>query len=129
VSAEHAHPKLAEIHWEGDSREILRSFPDDIRASLGFALYELQLGRKPSVQMRRMETVGTGVYELKEGDEKAWYRVIYVSKVNDVIYVLHCLEKQSRRTDRRDLNVTKERLSRVRRRIEEQKKYAKRSKE
>jgi phage-related protein len=118
VSAEHAHPKLAEIHWEGDSREILRSFPDDIRASLGFALYELQLGRKPSVQMRRMETVGTGVYELKEGDERAWYRVIYVSKVNDVIYVLHCLEKQSRRTDRRDLNVTKERLSRVRRRIE-----------
>jgi len=76
-----------------------------------------------------METVGAGVYELKERDERTWYRAIYVSKVNDVIYVLHCFQKQSRKTDRRDLNVAKERLSRVRRRIEEQRKYAKRSNE
>ncbi len=129
MSAENAGPKLAEIHWEGDSREVLGSFPEDMRGSLGFALYELQLGRRPSVQTRRMETVGVGVYELKEGDERTWYRVIYLSKIDDVIYVLHCFEKQSRKTDRRDLNVARERLSRVRQRIEELRKYAKRSRE
>ena len=80
------------------------------------------------IETRRMESVGPGVYELKTEDERAWYRVIYLSKIENVIYVLHCFEKQSRKTDKRDLNVAKERLSRVRKRIEEERKHAKRSK-
>jgi phage-related protein len=118
--------RLAEIHWEGDSREVLADFPEEIRADLGFALFELQQGMKPSSPTRRMESIGAGVYELKEGDESTWYRVIYLSKIENVIYVLHCFEKQSRKTDKRDLSVAAERLSRVRERIEEQKKNAKR---
>ena len=76
---------------------------------------------------RRMESTGAGVYELKEADERTWYRVIYLSKIDDVIYVLHCFEKQSRKTDKRDLKIANDRLSRVRHRIQEQKKHAKRS--
>lgn len=120
--------ELAAIHWEGDSREVLASFPDDVKADLGFALFELQQGKKPSIQTRRMESIGAGVYELREGDERTWYRVIYLSKIDDVIYVLHCFEKQSRKTDKRDLRIASERLSQVRRRIQEQRKHAKRSK-
>lgn len=117
-------PRLVEIFWEGDSREVLASFPDDVRGTLGFALYELQAGRQPSVATRRLESIGHGVYELKEGDERSWYRVIYLSRIDDVIYVLHCFEKHSRKTDRRDLNVAKERLSRVRERIQERRRHA-----
>jgi len=82
---------------------------------------------QPSIDRRRMESIGSGVYELKEADERTWYRVIYLSKIGEVIYVLHCFEKQSRKTNKRDLNVAKDRLSRVRQRIQEQKKHAKRS--
>ena len=120
------HSELAEIHWEGESREVLAGFPEDVRADLGFALFELQQGKRPQIQTRRMESLGSGVYELKEGDENTWYRVIYLSKVDDVIYVLHCFEKQSRKTDSRDLGLAAQRLSRVRERIREQKKHAKR---
>jgi hypothetical protein len=38
-----------------------------------------------------------------EADEQAWYRAIYLSKVGNAIYVLHCFEKESRKTDRRDI--------------------------
>ncbi len=114
---------LAKIHWEGDSREKLGAFPEDIRSNLGFALFELQLGRLPSATARRMQSIGPGVYELTESDDKSWYRVIYLSRINEVIYVLHCFEKQSRKTDQRDLAVAKERLSRVRQRILEQRKH------
>ena len=110
---------LAEIHWEGDSKEVLASFPERVRGDLGFALYELQQGRPPAIDTRRMESIGASVYELKEADERKWYRVIYLSKIDDVIYVLHCFEKQSRKTDKRDLNMAKERLSRVRQRMKE----------
>ena len=127
VNGEKDSPKLVEIHWEGNSREVLAGFPEEIRGGLGFALYELQLGRQPSIATRRMESVGPGVYELKESDERAWYRVIYLSKIDDVIYILHCFEKHSRKTDQRDLTMAGERLSRVRKRIEERRKHEKRS--
>lgn len=81
--------QLAEVSWEGDSREVLAGFPEDIRADFGFALYELQQGKRPSIDMRRMSSIGSGVYELKSSDEKAWYRVIYLSRIEDAIYVLH----------------------------------------
>ena len=79
----------------------------------------------PASATRRMESVGPGVWELKEQDERAWYRVMYLSKIDNVIYVLHCFEKGSRKTDKRDLEVAKERLARVRQRIQQQRKGTK----
>jgi phage-related protein len=79
----------------------------------------------PASATRRMESVGPGVWELKEQDERAWYRVMYLSKIDNVIYVLHCFEKRSRKTDKRDLEVAKERLARVRQRIQQQRKGTK----
>jgi phage-related protein len=79
----------------------------------------------PASATRRMESVGPGVWELKEQDERAWYRVMYLSKIDNVIYVLHCFEKRSRKTDKRGLEVAKERLARVRQRIQQQRKGTK----
>jgi phage-related protein len=56
----------------------------------------------------------------------AWYRAIYLSKVDDTIYVLHCFEKESRKTDRRDIEVARQRLKLVRQRLQEQRTYEKR---
>ena len=110
-------PSLAKISWEGNSREVVASFPEDPRDDLGFALYELQQGKKPAMATRRMESIGSGVFELKTSDERAWYRIIYLSKIGDVIYVLHAFEKESRKTDRRDLELAKTRLARVHQRL------------
>ncbi len=43
-----------------------------------------------------------------------------LSKVGNIIHVLHCFEKDSRKTDRRDLDVATQRLKKVRQRIQEQ---------
>jgi len=115
----------AEIHWEGDSRDIIAGFPEPIRADLGFSLWQLQQGEMPASEARRMESIGPGVWELKEQDERAWYRIIYLAKIDNVIYVLHCFKKQSRKTDERDLTLTKKRLAQVRRRIQQQRKGSK----
>lgn len=116
----------AEIHFEGDSLEVLSSFPGEIKRLLGFSLRQLQLGREPTSPTRSMSSIGPGVYELKEADERAWYRAIYLSRVENTIYVLHCFEKDSRKTDRRDLEVARQRLKRVRQRLQEQKREEKR---
>ncbi len=117
---------IANISWEGDSKDVLAGFPDDIRADLGYSLWELQCGAMPSSGTRRMQSIGPGVYELKEADERAWYRVVYLSKIGDTIYVLHCFEKRSRKTDSRDLATAKTRLASVKQRLQEQRADGKR---
>jgi len=119
--------EAAEVHFEGDSLEVLAGFPDEVKRALGFSLRQLQIGREPTSQTRSMNSVGAGVYELKEADERAWYRAIYLSKVENTIYVLHCFEKESRKTDRRDIEVAGQRLKLVRQRLQERRANEKRT--
>ncbi len=119
-------PKYAAVVWEGDSREVLQAFPEDVRQNLGFQLWQLQQGERPS-DYRPLPSIGTGVFELCDEDERAWYRVVYLSRVNDVIYVLDCSEKKSREMPRKELERAKQRLKAVRARWAEEKKHEKRS--
>lgn len=119
------HGIVAEIHFEGDSLEVLSGFPDEVKRTLGFSLRQLQLGREATSQTRSMSSIGPGVFELKESDERTWYRAIYLSRVRNTIYVLHCFEKDSRKTDRGDIELARQRLKRVRQRLEEQTAYEK----
>ena len=120
-------PAQAELHFEGDSLEVLSSFPDEIKRAFGFSLRQLQIGRQPTSATRSMASIGAGVFELKEADERTWYRTVYLSRVGNVIYVLHCFEKNSRKTDRRDVEIAKSRLKNVRQRLEEHRAREKRS--
>lgn len=122
------HPKeeqaLARIAWEGDSKEVLSGFPVDVKTTFGFSLRQIQNGRPPRCESRPMKVVGQGVWELKDGDERTWYRVMYLSRIKDVIHVLHCFEKDSKRTDQRDVKIAKERLSKVQQRLRDQRENA-----
>ena len=41
-----------------------------------------------------------------------WYRVMYFTKIEDTIVVLHSFEKKSRKTSASDLETTRQRLKR-----------------
>lgn len=117
-----ATPKDAVIAWEGDSKEVISSFPDAEKNNLGFDLRLLQQGRQPT-DYRPMSSVGPGVFELRDQDARAWYRVIYLSRVRDVIHVLHCFEKRSRETPMKEINTARQRLKAVRARIIQERKH------
>jgi len=101
------------INWVGDAKEVLSAFPQGVKGIFGYSLRRLQKGLLPDCDARRMESVGKGVWELKTSDERAWYRVIYLTRIGDVLYVLHAFEKDSRKTDRRDLDIAKSRFKLV----------------
>jgi phage-related protein len=103
---------LAAIVWEGDSREVLLAFPESVRQNLGFQLWRLRPGEMPK-DYRPLSSIGKGVFELREQDERAWYRVVYLSRNNDVIHVLHCFEKKTRVMPRRDFEKARKRLKTV----------------
>jgi phage-related protein len=108
VAKEYAH-----IHWVGDAKEALSSFPQEVKGVFGYSLRRLQKGLLPDCDARRMESVGKGVWELKTADERTWYRVIYLTRIGDALFVLHAFEKDSRKTDRRDLEIAASRLKLV----------------
>jgi len=118
----HEHPEMAavEVAWEGDSLEGMRSFPEPVRQDLGTELRRLHMGSLP-LNSRPMPSIGNRVYELKEQDERAWYRVIYLAKIGNRIHALHCFEKKSAKTSKNDLAVAKSRLKRVLTRLAEEK--------
>src|SRR5579859_5573317 len=103
---------LTEVRWLGDALEVLRGFPAPVQGDLGYALYQVQLGQMPP-DSKPMRTVGPGVYELRDQDERAWYRVFYLKKIANLVYVLHCFEKRTAQTEQRDIEVARERLKRL----------------
>jgi len=116
---------VASVSWEGDSWEALKSWPREVRHSFGVALRELQDGRRPTLDARPMQSVGKGVFELKDSDDATWYRILYLARIDDAIYVLDCFTKNTRKTESNTLNKARARLSRVRLRIQEMKRDGK----
>jgi phage-related protein len=60
-----------------------------------------------------MTDIGMGVFELLEQDARAWYRVIYYTRLKGKIVVLHCFEKKTNKTNINDIELAKKRLKEI----------------
>ena len=56
-----------------------------------------------------MNTVGHGVQEIRIRDEAGAFRVIYVAKFADAVYVLRCFQKKTQKTSKADLDLAAKR--------------------
>ena len=92
------------VEFVGRSRDGLRSFPGSAREIAGRQLLLVQNGAMPT-DWKPMKSIGPGVAEIRVHDTSGAYRVIYVVKFEEAIYVLHCFEKKSAKTSRNDLAV------------------------
>lgn len=93
------------VEWLGDSLKRLRAFPHDVMREAGHELGRMQSGREPK-HWKPMPSIGAGVNELRIRMGSA-YRVIYVMKFDDAIYVLHAFQKKSQRTARLDIELAR----------------------
>lgn len=98
------------VHFVGTSREDLRELPETVQETAGFQLFKVQQGKDPD-DWKPMTTVGPGVQELRVRDESGTYRVVYVAKFHEAVYVLHVFEKRSQKTARTDLELGKTRYA------------------
>ena len=75
----------------------------------GHQLDKVQHGLQPD-DAKPMPTIGTGVMELRVWDEAGTFRVVYVAKLEDAVYVLHCFQKKTQQTAQRDIELARKRL-------------------
>ncbi|MBU2737671.1 type II toxin-antitoxin system RelE/ParE family toxin [Acidithiobacillus concretivorus] len=96
------------IVFQGTSLEDLRTFPLSARREAGYQLDQVQKGRDPD-DWKPMNSVGPGVREIRIRDEKGAFRVIYVAKLPEAVYVLHCFQKKTQKTRKSDLDLAGQR--------------------
>ena len=92
------------VVFRGSALDDLRAFPDAARRQAGFQLDLVQNGRDPD-DWKPMTTIGAGVREIRVREGAGAFRVIYVAKFADAVFVLHCFEKKSQRTSRPDIEL------------------------
>ena len=98
------------VHFVGTSREDLRQLPEGARETAGFQLFKVQQGQEPD-DWKARPSVGPGVQEIRVRDEGRAYRVFFVAKFEEAVYVLHVFQKHSQKTSRSDLELAKTRYA------------------
>jgi len=93
--------------WIGNSLDAVKSFSPEARREAGHQLGIVQDGKEPA-DWKPIETVGAGVKEIRIYAETS-YRVLYVAKFAEAVYVLHGFEKKTRRTPKADIDLANKR--------------------
>ena len=91
----------------------LREMPADVRHALGLELMTVQFGGEPS-DFKPMPSVGAGAYEIRYRDTaNGAFRVMYVAKFADAVYVLHAFQKKTQKTAKYDIDLAAKRYKMI----------------
>ena len=101
------------IEFLGDSLDRIREFPDDAKREAGYQLSRVQVGLQPD-DFKPMPTVGKGVEEIRIREDSGAFRVFYIARMKDSVYVLHAFQKKSQATPKRELDIARRRYQTLR---------------
>jgi phage-related protein len=90
-----------QIRWVGSAYDDLLAFPRDARKEAGFQLGKVQAGLEPA-DWKPFDEAGAGTREIRIREASGIYRVMYVVKFEEAIYVLHCFRKKTQVTSKQD---------------------------
>jgi phage-related protein len=102
------------IVWIGSSRDDVRRFPQEARRKAGLELRAVQRGQDPT-DFKPIPSVGPGVYEIRIYVHDA-YRVFYIAKFEEAVYVLHAFQKKTQKTAKHDIEIGRQRYKTARHR-------------
>lgn len=101
-----------ELRWVGSSYDDLMKLPREARRTAGFELGKVQAGLEPE-DWKPFDSLGPGTREVRIRDVTGIYRVMYVSKFEEAIYVLHCFQKKTQATSKHDRDIAEARYRAV----------------
>jgi phage-related protein len=99
------------VQWVSSARDELRDFPDDARLQAGTAIWAIQQGEAPP-DSKPMAIVGRGVQEIRIRTPDA-YRIFYIAKFAEAIYILHAFQKKTQKTARNNIELGQQRYKQL----------------
>ena len=103
------------IVWIGTSLKDLTDdilFPAEARRYAGVQLRKIQRGYEPD-HWKPFEELGAGVKEIRIRLPDGAFRVMFVAKFAEAVYVLHCFKKKVQKTSEHDKEITKQRYKAI----------------
>ncbi|HUD74658.1 MAG TPA: type II toxin-antitoxin system RelE/ParE family toxin [Terracidiphilus sp.] len=98
------------VRFLGDSKKVMRNFPKDARQNAGRQLVKVQKGNKPD-DFKPIPAIGKGVEEIRVWEESGTFRVIYVARLAEAVYVLHAFQKKTQETSKKDIETARLRFT------------------
>lgn len=98
---------MKRLEFVGSSLNDLKKFPPEARRAAGFESSFVQQGLEPS-DWKPMSVVGSGVRKIRIHVLGEW-RVLYVAKFVEAIYVLQVFQKKTQKTRREDIDLARTR--------------------
>lgn len=106
-------PLLKPLVWVGSSRKEFRTFPDEVKAEMGYALFVAQAGGRHR-KVKIFKGMGdAGVLEIVEDHRGDTFRAIYTVRFELAVYVLHAFQKKSKKgikTPKAEIQMIEQRL-------------------
>jgi phage-related protein len=102
---------VKELKFVGSSLDDLLNFPEEARRVAGFELRSVQNGLDPQ-DWKPMRSIGPGVKEIRIHVLGEW-RIVYVAKLIDAIYVLYAFQKKSQKTNKNDIKLARKRFKEI----------------
>ncbi len=99
---------IKKIDFRSSSLADLRLFPEAVKRDVGYQLDRVQRGLEPT-DFKHMRVVGRSVYEIRVEERSGAFRVIYIANFERFVYVLHCFQKKTQKTAKKDLELAKSR--------------------
>ena len=107
---------MKQAEFRGTSLEDLRIFPEMAKRDAGYQIDRVQRGLEPD-DFKPMTSVGKSVSEIRVQEPSGAFRVIYIAKFEKSVYVLHCFQKKTQRTSKKDIELAKSRFRDLRKEI------------
>jgi phage-related protein len=102
--------RMKTLKFLGSALSDLRAFPDKARQEAGYQLDKVQNGFLPD-DWKTMLAIGQGVQEIRIKDQNGAFRVIYVAKFSEAVFVLHCFQKKTQKTAQADIQLATDRYN------------------
>lgn len=96
----------------GSAYDDVLAFPDEPRRQAGFQLGKVQAGIEPD-DWKPFDDVGAGTREIRIRESSGIYRIMYVAKFEEAVYVLHCFQKKTQATSKHDKEIAEARYRAV----------------
>jgi phage-related protein len=100
------------IEFLGNSLKVVREFPKGARQAAGYQLRRVQEGIPPE-DFKSLSEVGHGVEEIRVWVSSGTYRVIYIARLIEKVYVLHAFQKKTRKTPGGEMDIARKRLKQL----------------
>ncbi len=105
---------MKKVIFEGNTLDVIRYLPEDVRQRSGYEIDRIQRNLEP-VDWKPFPAIGPGVREIRI-KINGQYRIIYMTKFENKVHVLHVFKKKTQKTRHTDINIAKSRFNDVIRR-------------